>query len=447
MSLRAQPLLRAEQRRRAIRAAERDVDVVQHAQLARRRAARAPARGRGRARRAAPRRSRRARRAQPGEQPEAAVDGRRAAERDEHLRSRRARAPRAAGRRARPSRVRRGSRSRGASSPSPTASAASTRNVPSPQSPIAARSGRPSASCASTSIRSAAPAAQTTASVPSPPSASAQRAAARRPALRTPSASASAASKASSAPRSLSGAQTTRGGGHRPSTARSRSSSEPSTRSASSSWMPSDGTRDHEHAGGARRRGAGRGVLERDGLGGRARRAPRRPRGRRRARASARRPWSGVKTRSKTAGSPLAASVARTVSSRVFEATAIGRRPAIAETSAVRARHRLDAELVEHGEVAGVDLVQDAGRRRLRQPDPVGDAARACDRPSRRPCCSRSSGSQAPPWPSTTRRSATAQRTSESISSPSQSKTTARGAGAHARSTANAISAPPEAKR
>ena len=86
MSLRLQALLRAEQRGRAIGAAERDVDVVQHGQphaaeqRARRRQVeveRAEQRLAGGPRHA---------RAQPGEQAEAAVDGRRAAERDEHVR-------------------------------------------------------------------------------------------------------------------------------------------------------------------------------------------------------------------------------------------------------------------------------------------------------------------------------------------------------------------------
>ncbi len=149
-----QALLRPEQRGRAIRPAERHVHVVQDAQLDA-----AEERSRGReiqlelAEQRLAGRSRHAR-AQAREHPEAAVDGGRAAEPDEHARGaaleRGAQQIGEAGR-ARAARI---ALAAAPAAPRPTASAASTRNVPPPQSPIAARRGRPSASRASTSTRS-----------------------------------------------------------------------------------------------------------------------------------------------------------------------------------------------------------------------------------------------------------------------------------------------------
>ena len=207
--------------------------------------------------------------AEAREQPEAAVDGGRAAERDEHVRARRASSA-ARSRSARPAEpVRRGSRSRGASSARPTASRGLDQ-----ERAVAAVADRGAQRAAERVVRVDLDALGRARRRRRPRACPRRRRRAAQasgspPARRTPSASAAAAAKASSAPRSLSGAQTTRGAAHRPSTARSRSSSEPSTRSASSSWMPSDGTAIDEHARGARGRGTRRRVLERDRLGGR----------------------------------------------------------------------------------------------------------------------------------------------------------------------------------
>ena len=72
--------------------------------------------------------------------------------------------------------------------------------------------------------------------------------------------------------------------------------------------------------------------------------------------------------------------------SRVLDATASGRRPAQRSHEAARARHGLDAQFVDHREVAVVDLDEDAAHRRFRQADPLGDVhggvlARSADHP------------------------------------------------------------------
>ena len=130
----AQPLLRPEQPRGAVRAGERHVDVVQRDELDRPRAA-------DRARRAAGSGSSSSerpvcvvgQRAERAEQAEPAVDGDGAAERDQDTRGRRDRARRAA-RSPTPALVARAGRARRRASRAwPTASAASTRNEPSPE--------------------------------------------------------------------------------------------------------------------------------------------------------------------------------------------------------------------------------------------------------------------------------------------------------------------------
>ena len=328
--LRAQALLRPEQRGRAVGAAERHVDVVQDAQP---HAREERARGRElelRARPAAPRPSRRAR----------ARRGRRAA------RGRRRRSPSRRARRARwrAPRVERGAQQIGEAGRARAPRVALARREQreadglgglDQERPVAAVADRGAPRAPERVARvhldpRAAPAAQTTASVPSPPSASGhvERLAAR-PAHA--SASASAASKASSAPRSLSGAHTTRGGSqaqHRQVEVEQRAEHEIGLDLVDALR----GHGDDVHARRARRGQPRRRVLERDGLGRVHARGRRRRRGRRRARASAGAPPTARRRARTTGGSPLAASVARTVCSRVLDATASGTRPASAAT-------------------------------------------------------------------------------------------------------------------